>query len=173
VPPAAFYRYSADRRGIQAEALLGTCQGFLHADAYNGFEKLYQPRTPDGAPLLTEVACWSHARRHIYEVHHKTASPIALEILEQIAALFAIEAGIRGRAPERRVAVRAEHAGPRLDRLKTFLEKSLSRISGKSELAKAIRYSLSRWAARPPSPAGRPLAPPLRRAAKNHLSGGV
>ncbi len=147
VPPAAFYRYSADRRGIHAEALLGTCQGFLHADGYNGFEKLCQPRTPGGLPALTEVACWSHARRKIYEVHHKTASPIALAILEQIAALFAIEASIGKRLPEHRGAVRAEYAQPRLKQLKVLLETSLSRISGKSELAKAIRYSLSRWMA--------------------------
>jgi hypothetical protein len=32
VPPAAFYLYSPDRKGIRAEALLGTCLGFLHAD---------------------------------------------------------------------------------------------------------------------------------------------
>jgi len=145
VPAAALYRYSSDRRGIHAEALLGPCHGFLHADAYTGFEKLYLPKTPGGEPPLIEVACWSHARRKFYDVHHETASPIALEILEQIAALFAIEASIVGRSPERRVAVRVEYAGPRLTRLKVLLETSLNKISGKSDLAAAIRYSLSRW----------------------------
>ena len=60
VPPAAFYRYSANRKAIHAEALLGTCRGFLHADGYAGFEALYRPTTPDGEPPLVEVACWSH-----------------------------------------------------------------------------------------------------------------
>jgi len=147
VNPAAFYLYSPDRKGIRAEALLGTCHGFLHADGYAGFDRLYQPTKPDGDPPLIEVACWSHARRKFYDVHHATASPIAMEALERIAALFAVEGSIRGRAPELRAAIRQEHAQPLLEKLKTFLETSLRQVSGKSALAQAIRYALSRWKA--------------------------
>jgi len=146
-PPAAFYRYSADRKGIHAQALLGTCLGFLHADGYAGFDQLYKPKTPGGDPPLVEVACWSHARRKFYDVHHATTSPIALDALQRIAALFAIEASIQGRAPERRAAARREHAQPLLDQLRVFLDASLARVSGKSALAGAIRYTLTRWAA--------------------------
>ena len=106
IPPAAFYRYSPDRKGIHAQALLGTCRGFLHADGYAGFDRLYRPTTPDGEPPLIEVACWSHVRRKFYDVHHASASPIALEALERIAALFAIESSIRGQAPDQRLAAR-------------------------------------------------------------------
>ena len=88
-----------------------------------------------------------HARRKFYVIHHATASPIALEALQRIAALFAIEGSIRGQSPERRAAARREHAQPLLDQLHAFLDTSLSRISGKSTLAQAIRYALSRWAA--------------------------
>lgn len=124
--PAAFYRYSADRKAIHAEAPLGACRGFLHADGgacpraglwpdpWAGFGKLYQPATPQGDPRLIEVACWSHVRRKFFDVHHATASPIALEALQRIATLFAIESSINGRAPERRAAARAEHARPLL-----------------------------------------------------------
>ena len=146
-PPAAFYRYSADRKGIHAEALLGTCQGLLHADGYAGFDRLYRATTSTGDAALIEIACWSHARRKFYDVHHATASPIALEAMQRIAALFAIESSIRGRLPDRRVAVRQEHARPLMGQLKVFLETSLNRISGKSSLAQAIRYALSRWKA--------------------------
>jgi len=146
-PPAAFYRYSADRKGVHAEALLASCRGFLHADGYAGFDKLYAPTTPAGAPALIVVACWSHARRKFYDVHQATASPIALDALEQIAALFVIEAAIRGQAPDDRAAARQEQARPRLDRLRAFLDTSLARISGKSSLAQAIRYTMSRWTA--------------------------
>src|SRR5271156_7178465 len=62
-----------------------------------------------------------------------------------MASLFAIESSIRGCPPEQRLAARLEHAQPLLDQLKAFFEISLNRISGKSGLAKAIRYSLSRW----------------------------
>lgn len=146
-PPAALYRYSADRKGVHAQALLGTCPGFLHADGYAGFDRLYEPRTPGGDPPLVEVACRSHARRKVYDVHHATASPIALEVLQRIAALFAIEGGISGQPPGRRTAARREHAQPLLDQLRAFLDASLARISGKSALAGAIRYTPTRWTA--------------------------
>jgi len=76
----------------------------------------------------------AHARRKFYDVHHATASPIALEALERIAALFAIESSIRGRPPEQRAAVRTEQPQPLLAQLKTFLETSLNRVSGKNRL---------------------------------------
>ena len=123
------------------------CRGFLHADGYAGFGKLYQPATPTSDPDLVEVACWSHARRKFYDVHQATASPIALDVLQQIAALFAIESGIRGQPPDCRAAARQDHARPLLDQLRTCLEASLARISGKSALAQAIRYTVSRWTA--------------------------
>jgi transposase len=77
VPPAAFYLYSPDRKAERAEELLGPCRGFLHADGYAGFGGLYDPEPATGRGRLAEVACWSHARRGLYEVHLSTASPIA------------------------------------------------------------------------------------------------
>src|SRR3954449_7963835 len=121
VPPAVLYRYSPDRKGVHAEALLGSCRGFLHADGYAGFDRLYRPSTPAGEASLIEIACWSHVRRKLYDVHQATASPIALEALERIAALFVVESSVNGCVPERRRAARAEHAAPLLDELKTFL----------------------------------------------------
>jgi transposase len=143
-PPAAFYRYSPDRRGEHAAALLGSCRGFLHADGYAGFNALFADDPKTGQPRLAEVGCWSHARRKIYEVYDETASPLAKEALERIAELFAIEAQVNGRPPPERLAARQQDAVPLLNELKVFLEKALSQISGKSTLAKAIRYSLSR-----------------------------
>ena len=113
IPPAVFYRYAPDRRAEQAEALLGSCRGFLHADAYSGFNTLYAINAMTGAARLTEVGCWAHARRKIYEVHAAAASPTALSLLEQIGALFAIEDEIRGCAPEWRLAIRRDRAEAR------------------------------------------------------------
>jgi transposase len=76
-PPAAFYRYSPDRKAEHAHALLAGCRGFLHADGYAGFADLYKPEPETGVPRLTEVACWSHARRKIYDVFVETGSPAA------------------------------------------------------------------------------------------------
>jgi transposase len=145
--PAAFYRYSADRCAEHAHVLLGSCRGFLHADGYAGFNNLFADDPKTGKPLLTEVACWAHARRNIYEVYESTASPLAKEALERIADLFAIEARINGRSPAERLAVRQREAVPLLTEFKSFLDKALTEISGKSTLAKAIRYALTRWTA--------------------------
>ena len=146
-PPAAFYRYSRDRKAEQAEALLGTCRGFLHADGYAGFKGLYEVDPKIAAPRLIEVACWSHARRKIYDVHVDTGSPLAKEALERIAELFTIEADISGRPAAERAAVRQVQSVPRLGDLERFFRAALSEISAKSKLASAIRYALSRWAA--------------------------
>lgn len=145
--PAAFYRYSPDRRAEHAEALLGRCRGFLHADGYAGFNSLFADDPNSGKPRLTEVACWAHARRNIYEVYESNGSPLAKEALERIAELFEIETRINGRTPEQRLAIRQQEAVPLLRNLETYLNNALSQISGKSTLAKAIRYVLSRWAA--------------------------
>ncbi len=145
IPPAAYYRYSPDRKGIHAQALLARCRGFLHADGYTGFDSLYRSTASDGVPPLIEVACWSHVRRKFYDIHHASASPIALEAIERIAALFVIESSVRGQPPDQRLLARVQYARPRLVELKLFLEGSLKRISGKSALAGAIRYALTRW----------------------------
>jgi transposase len=51
-PPAAFYRYSRDRKGENAEALLGGCRGFLHADGYGGYvaQEFMLRRSPNCSP---------------------------------------------------------------------------------------------------------------------------
>jgi transposase len=142
VPPAAFYLYSPDRKAKRAEALLGDCRGFLHADAYSGFNSLYKP--VNGMARLSEVACWAHARRYIFDVHAKTKSPAAYLLLQKIGELFVIEDDIRGRPPEERLAVRTALSVPLLAALKTEYEKTLGSV-GKGTFAKALRYALTLW----------------------------
>jgi transposase len=144
-PPAAFYRYSRDRKAEHAEALLRTCRGFLHADGYAGFNGLYELDPKRAEPRLTEVACWSHVRRKIYDVHVDTGSPLAKEALQRIAELFAIEADINARSAAERLAARQVESVPRLVDLERYLRTALGKISAKSTLARAIRYALSRW----------------------------
>ena len=144
-PPAAYYRYSPDRKGEHAQSLLAPCRGFLHADAYAGFGKLYDPDPTTGNTRLVEVACWAHARREIFDEHVRTKSPLAAQALERMGAIFAIERAINGQSAQIRLAVRQEKSVPLLAELKAFLENCLTRISRKGELTKAINYSLNRW----------------------------
>jgi transposase len=139
-PPAVFFRYSPDRKGERPQAHLASFVGVLQADAYAGFDRLYGER-------IKEAACWAHVRRKFYDIQVAQASPIAQEALDRIGQLYSVEAEIRGRPPEERAAVRQARAGPQLEALHAWLHTTLIRLSKKSELALAIRYALSRWAA--------------------------
>jgi hypothetical protein len=110
----------------------------MHADGYPGFEDLYR----SGA--IREVACMAHVRRKFVDVHRSQGSPIAEEAIERIARLYAVEEQARGSPPERRVELRQAGAATVLDDLEVWLAQQLARISGKSPLAVAIRYALTR-----------------------------
>ena len=138
-PPAALYRYSPDRRGEHPRAHLSGFRGILQADGYAGYAGLY------GDGRVVEAACMAHARRKFFDVHETTKSALAREALDRIGALYRIEHDIRGRAPEQRLRARAERTAPRMAELHDWLETTRSRISGRSDLAAAIRYALSRW----------------------------
>lgn len=138
-PPAVLYKYSPDRKAERPEAHLERFSGILQVDGYPGFGRLAER---DDIAL---AACWAHTRRKFYEVCQATDSPIAQEVLRRIAALYAIEAEIRGSAADQRQALRARHARPIVDDLKPWLERQLPRLPQRSGLAEAIRYTLTRW----------------------------
>jgi hypothetical protein len=145
-PPAVVYYYTPDRKGEHCRAHLASFTGHLHADGYSGFGQLYEREGAKPGPI-TEIACWSHARRGFFDVYDSNGSPIAKEALDRIGVLFDIERPIAGKSPNVRQQVRAELAKPRLDELAAWLDQQLQRIPGRSELAKAIRYVRSRWVA--------------------------
>jgi transposase len=143
-PPAVLYRYTPDRKGERCREHLGAFRGHLHADGYAGFAELYE--SGEGRPAnVIEVACWAHVRRKFFDVHKGNGSPIARQALERIGALFDIERTIAGQCPERRRTVRQSSAKQKLDKLAEWLYEQLKLLSGKSELAGAIRYARSRW----------------------------
>jgi transposase len=144
-PPAACFFYSRDRGGEHPERHLAGYAGLMQADAYAGFNRLYEPNRKPGP--IVEAACWSHARRKLYELAQLKQAPIALEAVKRIDALFAIEREINGASPERRLAVRNERSRPLVIALQVYLRAQRARLSGKSETARAIDYSLKRWLA--------------------------
>jgi transposase len=143
-PPAAWYRYSPNRKGEHPQDHLKNYRGILQADAYGGYGKIYASGRVD------EALCWAHARRPFWEMHQdqgRAPGSIADQALQRIAALYAIEAQIRGQPPDVRRRERQARAGPLLDDMHAWLTHMLSRVSAKSELARAIGYSLTRWRA--------------------------
>ncbi|MFP1133197.1 IS66 family transposase [Asticcacaulis sp. W401b] len=157
-PPAAIFYYSRDRTEAHPIDHLKTWSGVFQADAYGGYNKLYLPDRKPGAIL--EAACWFHARRPFFAVANYEAaarrkangkktvpiSPIGLEMVKRIDALFEIERGINGKSPEERVAVRQELSKPLIEDLKLYMDDQLARLSARDDLAKALNYMLKRWA---------------------------
>src|SRR6516225_604261 len=138
-PPAVWYCYTPDRKGEHPKAHLSEFTGTLQADAYAGYERVYE----DGR--VQEAACWAHVRRKFYDLLVAHKSPVAAEAIERIAKLYAIEDEIRGRPPEERREVRNARSRPLLESLKQWLEETLGKLSRKSDTAMAVRYALGRW----------------------------
>jgi len=158
-PPAAMFYYSRDRRGEHPQAHLAGYSGILQADAYDGYNKLYLPGRSPG-PIL-EAACWVHARRPFFAMadieenaRRKASgkkeiplSPIAIEIVRRIDALFAIERSINGKSAEERLATRHTLSRPLVDDLHAYMSVQAARLSRGHDLVKAINYILKRWPA--------------------------
>jgi transposase len=144
-PPAAAFFYSPDRGGEHPERHLANYAGLMQADAYAGFNQLYETARKPG-PII-EAACWAHARRKFFDLARLQKAPIAIEAVARIDALFAIEREINGMTPDQRLRVRNERSRPLIADLETWLRERRAKLSRQSETAKAIDYGLKRWAA--------------------------
>ncbi len=153
-PPAALYFASRDRRQEHPDDHLKGWRGILQADAYGGYNGLYDPKRKPGP--VTSALCWAHARRGFFELADIAASarrgpsaapvsPIALEAVRRIDAIFAIERDINGRSAEERRRVRQEQAKPLVDDLEGWLTEQRGKLSRSSSVAKPIDYMLKRW----------------------------
>jgi transposase len=144
-PPAAVFFYSRDRGGEHPEQHLASFAGLMQADAYAGFNRLYEADRK-GGPIV-EAACWAHARRKFFDLARLNKAPIATEAVTRIDAPFALEREINGLVPQQRVGVRAERSRPHIVALETWLREQRARVSRNSDTGKAIEYSLKRWTA--------------------------
>jgi len=158
-PPAAMFYYSRDRRGEHPQAHLAGYAGILQADAYDGYNRLYLAERKPGP--VQEAACWVHARRPFFAMadldenaRRKAAgkkeiplSPIAIEVVRRIDALFEIERSINGKSAKERLAVRRTLSRPLVDDLRVYMREQAAGLSRGHDLVKAINYMLKRWPA--------------------------
>ena len=158
-PPAAMFYYSRDRRGEHPQAHLMGYAGILQADAYEGYNRLYLADRKPGS--IKEAACWVHARRPFFAMadleenaRRKAAgkkeiplSPIAIEVVRRIDALFEIERSINGKSAEERLAVRCTLSRPLVEDLQAYMRAQRARLARGHDLVKAINYMLKRWTA--------------------------
>lgn len=158
-PPAAMFYYSRDRAGEHPQAHLAKYAGIFQADAFSGYNKLYETDRQPG-PIL-EAACWAHARRPFFaladlaetarrKAQGKTPapiSPLALEAVQRIDALFEIERSINGASAEDRRAVRQHLSAPLVADLEVWMREQRAKLSRGNDIAKAMDYMLKRWSA--------------------------
>jgi hypothetical protein len=100
--------------------------------------------------------CFAHARRGFFELADiakraregkkgKPVSPIALEAVKRLDALFEIERAINGRGADERRAVRQEKSRPLLEAMRAWLLRERENLSQSSAVLKPINYMLKRW----------------------------
>lgn len=153
-PPATLYFASRDRRQEHPDEHLVGWRGILQADAYGGYNRLYDPRRDGGA--VTPALCWAHARRGFFELaeiassarrgpNAAPVSPIALETVKRIDGIFAIEREINGKTADARRRHRQEHSKPLVDELQLWLSEQRGKLSRSSSVAKPIDYMLKRF----------------------------
>jgi transposase len=153
-PPAALFKFSRDRRGEHPKQHLARWAGVLQADAYGGFRALYEADRPPRP--VTEALCWAHARRKLFELADiaanarrskdaKPISPLALEAVKRIDAIFDLERTINGTDSATRLVVRHEQTAPRVADLERWMRSERKRLSRHADVAQAMDYMLKRW----------------------------
>lgn len=152
-PPAALFRFTADRKGEHPSKHLKAWSGVLQADAYAGFNGLY---AADRMPTpVVEALCWAHARRKLFELADIAAnvrrgdkaapiSPLALEAVKRIDVVFAAERAINGLAADERLAVRQAEIAPLVADLHAWMTAERARLSRHAPVARAMDYMLTR-----------------------------
>jgi transposase len=146
VPPIIVFDYQISRHGRHARNFLGEWRGSLCVDDYAGYDKLFKPAA-DGAIPCIEVGCMAHARRKFFDLHAANESPMAAEALRYIQRLYEVEADAKMMSVPERQALRLARSVPLLASLHQLLKNSRTKAADNGASAKAIDYSLKRWAA--------------------------
>jgi len=138
-PPVAVYEYTPNHQQKWAQEFLKNYSGYLQADAYRGYDKLYAD------DKIIEVACMAHARRKFVEIEVNAKQ--GLSALNYIGKLYRIEREIRDLNPLAKRAIRKREAKPILKEFKKWLISKSVLVIPKSPLGRAIQYTLSNWTA--------------------------
>jgi len=141
-PPGVAFTYAPGRSGEHAVEILQGFEGILQVDGYAGYNRVLDLR--DNAPIQLAY-CWAHARRKLFELTHHNVAPIADEGLKQIAALYRIEAQVRGASDDERLSVRQRRSVPKIVAFKAWLDHARTQVSAKSPTGQALKYIAKYW----------------------------
>ena len=140
--PYSVYDFTSNRTRAGPMKFLETYSGYLHADAYTGYDAMFVDVGRD----VHEVACWSHARRKFFEAANSYPRQ-AYQVLEWTWQLSDIEDRARELSVEARRDLRQAEANPVLDKIETYLAQLTTNVLPKSSLAKAVTYARNQWEA--------------------------
>ena len=144
-PRIIVFDYHPGRSGKYAREFLGQWQGHLMVDDYGGYKALFTNN--DKGPGCIELACFAHARRKFFDLHHANQSPMAFEALQYIGKLYSIEAEGKLLGINARKKLRAEKSIPILKALHDWLINTRVKIANGSSAARAMDYTIKRWPA--------------------------
>ncbi|MCZ2128621.1 MAG: IS66 family transposase [Anaerolineales bacterium] len=138
----AAYEFTVSRAGIHPQSFLAGWEGYLIADAYTGYDRLF------ANPHLKEVGCWAHARRKFFEVAKTQKAPgLAHEAVARIGQFYHLDNAWKVLPPDERRRRRLEQIGPLLAQFHAWMEIHLPGLLPQSPLAKAFGYAANHWAA--------------------------
>ena len=140
--PYSVYDFTESRARDGPASFLRGFEGYLHADAYGGYDQIYLGSND----AIREVACWAHARRKFFDAKHSSPRD-AHQILEWIRQLYDVEERARELSVDARREIRVAEAVPVLDRIGARLAELEKRVLPKSVLSKAVSYASNQWQA--------------------------
>jgi transposase len=139
-PPAVLFEFAMSREAIHPLTFFADYAGYLHADAYSGYQALYR------SGRVIEVGCWAHCRRRFFEIAKIQKTPgLAMQALTWIANLYAIESNIKHLSPDLKCQARQQHSVPLLADLRRWLDGHFPQLLPQSPLAHAFGYALRNW----------------------------
>jgi hypothetical protein len=140
--PYSVYDFTTSRRRDGPTRFLHGFSGYLHADAFTGYDAIYlDPRS-----AIDEVACWAHARRKFFEAV-RCYPRESHQVLEWIRQLYDIEDRAREMSVADRHGLRVAEANPILDKMEAYLAELVRKTLPKSTMSKAVNYARNQWQA--------------------------
>jgi transposase len=146
--PYNVFDFTLNRKRDGPQTFLAKFHGYLHADAFSGYDALYLPNPRAGTAAIVEVACNAHARRKFYEARTSAAAQ-SHQALAYYGQLYELER----RATEnnfddaQRLQMRRDLAVPILDKFHSWLEQEHAAVLPKSPMGEALGYALHNWGA--------------------------
>src|SRR5438132_5731672 len=146
--PYNVFDFTLNRKRDGPQQFLKNYQGYLHADAFSGYDGLYLPDPRTATARIVEVACNAHARRKFYEARSSDALR-AHQALAYYRQLYELErqANELGFSAAQRQQMRQDLAVPILETFRRWLEAQRPEVLPKSPLGEAFGYALNNWTA--------------------------